>query len=301
MPMSDKAKIGFIGVGYMGHGMAKNIVDKGHPLVVLAHRNRAPVDDLIRRGAREVSSPAEVAKNSEIVFLCVTGSPQVEAIVRGPSGLKDGAHTGLIIVDCSTADPNSTLALAEELRPLGVHLVDAPLGGTPAAAWKGKLSTMVGASAEIFAKISPVVATWAAKIDHIGVVGDGHKMKLINNFLSLGYGAIYAEALALAQKSGIAPAAFDRVIRGSRMDCGFYQTFMKYVLDRDRDAHKFTLANAAKDLRYLAAMADAAAIANPIGNAVKNCYATAVATGKGEEFVPMISDYIAAQNGTKLT
>jgi 3-hydroxyisobutyrate dehydrogenase-like beta-hydroxyacid dehydrogenase len=298
--VSTKAKIGFIGVGYMGHGMAKNIVEKGHPLTVLAHHNRAPVDDLVRRGAREVGDPAEIAKNSEIVFLCVTGSSQVEAIIRAPRGLKDGAHSGLIIVDCSTADPNSTLALAEELHRLGVHLVDAPLGGTPTAAWEGKLSTMIGASPEIFAKISPILATWAAKIDHIGAVGDGHKMKLINNFLSLGYGAIYAEALALAQKSGIAPAAFDRVIRGSRMDCGFYQTFMKYVLDRDRDAHKFTLANAAKDLRYLAAMADAAGIANPIGNAVKNSYAAAVVTGKGQEFVPMISDFVAAQNGTTL-
>jgi 3-hydroxyisobutyrate dehydrogenase-like beta-hydroxyacid dehydrogenase len=297
--VSVKARIGFIGVGYMGHGIAKNIVEKGYPLTVLAHHNRAPVDDLIRRGARELGDPAAVAKSSEIVFLCVTGSAQVEMIIRGPCGLKDGAQPGLIIVDCSTADPNSTLALAEELRPLGVDLVDAPLGGTPAAAWEGKLSTMIGASAEIFAKISPVVATWATKIDHVGAVGDGHKMKLINNFLSLGYGAIYAEALTLAQKSGIAPAAFDRVIRGSRMDCGFYQTFMKYVLDRDRDAHKFTLANAAKDLRYLAAMADAAGIANPIGNAVKNSYAAAVATGKGEEFVPTISDYIARQNGTK--
>jgi 3-hydroxyisobutyrate dehydrogenase-like beta-hydroxyacid dehydrogenase len=266
----------------------------------LAHRNRAPVEDLIRRGAREAQTAADIARDSDVVFICVTGSVQIEAIVRGPNGLKSGAHAGLIIADCSTADPTSTIALADELKPLGVAFIDAPLGGTPAGAWEGKLSTMIGASPDVFEKIRPVAATWAAKIDHIGNVGDGHKMKLINNFLSLGYGAIYAEALVLAQKSGIAPAAFDRVIRGSRMDCGFYQTFMKYVLERDRDAHKFTLANAAKDLRYLGALADAAQLANPLGNAVKNTYATAVATGRADDFVPMISDFIAGQNGTKL-
>jgi 3-hydroxyisobutyrate dehydrogenase-like beta-hydroxyacid dehydrogenase len=298
--MSPKEKVGFIGVGLMGHGIAKNIVEKGHPLTIMAHRNRAPVEDLIRRGAREAKTPAEIAGDSDIVFICVTASAQIEAIVKGSNGLKSGAHAGLIIADCSTADPTSTIALADELKPLGVDFIDAPLGGTPAGAWEGKLSTMIGASPEVFEKIRPVAATWAAKIDHIGPVGDGHKMKLLNNFLSLGYGAIYAEALALAQKSGIAPSAFDRVIHGSRMDCGFYQTFMKYVLERDRDAHKFTLANAAKDMRYLEAMADAAQIANPLGNAVKNTYAAAVATGRGEDFVPMISDFIAGRNGTQL-
>src|SRR5450755_3089623 len=165
--MSVKAKIGFIGVGLMGHGIAKNIVEKGHPLTVLAHRNRVPVDDLIRRGAEEAKSPAEVAKNADVVFICVTGSPQIEAIVRGPNGLKSGAHSGLIIADCSTADPTSTVSLAEELKPLGVDFIDAPLGGTPTGAWEGKLSTMIGASTAVFERIRPIVSTWAAKIDHI--------------------------------------------------------------------------------------------------------------------------------------
>src|SRR5436190_24085656 len=125
-------RIGFIGIGLMGHGMAKNLLEKGHPLIVLGHRNRAPVDDLVGRGAAEAQSPAEVARSSNIVFLCVTGSPEVEALVRGAEGLKTGASRGLIIVDCSTSDPNSTIALAAELKSIGVAFCDAPLGGTPA-------------------------------------------------------------------------------------------------------------------------------------------------------------------------
>ncbi len=298
--MTGKPQIGFIGVGFMGHGMAKNILEKGFSLTVLGHRNRAPIDALVAQGAKEAKCAADLAKSCDIIFICVTGSPQIEALVRGPEGLKAGAKKGLIIADCSTADPTSTLALAAELAPLGVHFIDAPLGGTPAQAESGKLSTMIGASAEVFERVKPVCLAWAAKVDHIGAVGDGHKMKLLNNFLSLGYGAIYAEALTLAQKTGISPKVFDSVLRGSRMDCGFYQTYFDYVINRNRDAHKFTIANAAKDTRYLAAMADAAGVANPVGSAVKNAFAAALAAGKGEEFVPMLSDFVAAGSGVRL-
>ena len=298
--MADKPSIGFIGTGFMGHGMAKNIVEKGFALAIMGHHNRAPVDDLVTRGARELRTAKDVAAASDIIFLCVTGSPQVEALVRGADGLVAGARKGAIIADCSTSDPVSTLALAAELGAKGIHFIDAPLGGTPAQAEAGKLWAMVGASPEVFERIKPVCEAWAAKVDHIGEVGVGHKMKLLNNFLSMGYGAIYAEALTLAQKTGISPAVFDTVIRGSRMDCGFYQTYFQYVLTRDRDAHKFTIANAAKDMRYLASLADAEGVANPVGAAVKNAYASALAAGKGGDYVPMLSDFVAAANGVKL-
>lgn len=299
--MKDKPRIGFIGVGLMGHGMAKNIVEKGYALTVMANRNRKPVDDLLARGAREVADPAAIAAASDIVFLCVTGSPQVEATIRGPKGLAAGAAPGTIIIDCSTSDPTSTLALAAELAMKDVTLVDAPLSRTPKEAWEGKLDTMVGCDEATFATIRPVLETWAGRVVHIGATGDGHKMKLINNFLAMGYAALYSEALSLAQKSGITPARFDSVIRGGRMECGFYQTFMTYVLQRDRDAHKFTLANAFKDMRYLEALASANGVANPIGNAVKNSFGYAVNAGRAEDYVPMLSDFVAAANGTSLT
>lgn len=298
---SSEERIGFIGVGLMGHGMARNIVEKGYPLTVMARRNRAPVEDLIGRGAREAATAKAVAEASTIVFLCVTASADVEALVRGPDGLKEGLRPGSVIVDCSTADPNSTLALAAELEPLGIAFVDAPLSRTPKEAWEGTLDTMVGASDEMFARLKPVLDTWAGRVVHIGATGDGHRMKLINNFVSLGYAALYSEALALAQKVGITPARFDSVIRGGRMDCGFYQTFMRWTLEGDRDAHKFTLANAGKDLRYLESMADAAGVANPMGNAVKNGFALAIAGGRAAEFVPMLATFVAAMNGVELS
>lgn len=297
---ATKESIGFIGVGLMGQGMAQSLLNKGFPLTVMGHRNRKPVEELVAAGAKEAKTPKELAQNASIIFLCVTGSPQVEAVVNGPDGIAAGAKPGTVIVDCSTSDPGVTVKLAAELEAKGLHLADAPLGGTPSQAALGQLSAMIGASPEVFARIKLACEAWAQKVVHLGPVGDGHKMKLLNNFLSMGYAAIYAEALTVASKIGITPQTFDSVLRGSRMDCGFYQTFMQYVLERDRNAHKFTLVNALKDVRYLESVANAAGVPNPIGNAVKNSFASAVAAGKGEDYVPMLSDFIAERSGVSL-
>lgn len=294
---AQNKRIGFIGVGLMGHGMAKNILLGGYPLTVLGHRNRTPVDNLVALGATESQDAAEVARNSDIVFLCVTGTPQVEALVRGERGLKSGAHEGLVIVDCSTAEPTSTLALADELAPLGVRFVDAPLSRTPKEAEAGTLDTMVGADEETLAEIRPVLECWAGNIIPVGPVGSGHTMKLLNNFVALGYGALYSEAIALGMKSGITPEVFHSVIGTGRLANGFYDTFMSYVVGRDPEAHKFTIANAHKDMRYLAGVANATGGVNLISSMVRNYYASADANGRGEAYIPTLSDWVMEMNG----
>ncbi|HHZ07607.1 MAG TPA: NAD(P)-dependent oxidoreductase [Rhizobiales bacterium] len=295
----ERERIGFVGVGLMGHGMAKNIVEKGFPLAVIAHRNRAPVDDLVARGAREVGSLVELAGASDIVVLCVTGSPEVEAVVNGPGGLASAGRP-LLVVDCSTSDPSSTVRLARELAPGGITLVDAPLSRTPKDAEAGTLDVMAAGDPAVFARLRPVLEAFAGRIVHTGPVGSAHTMKLLNNFVSLGYAAIYAEALALGAKAGITPKTFDAVIRGGRMDCPFYQTFFQWVVGRDPDAHRFAIRNGLKDLSYLAAFANAAGAANPLGAAVRNSFAVATTTGHGDDFVPMLADVIAGLNGVSL-
>jgi hypothetical protein len=292
--------VGFIGLGLMGHGMAKNLVDKGYALSIFARKPSAATEDLQQRGATLRASETEVARHASVVFLCVTGSKDVEAIVRGPQGLKAGLAPGSVLVDCSTSDPVSTNALLAELQAIGVHLVDAPLSRTPKEAWEGTLDTMVGAEPEVFARVQPLLQTFAGRIVHLGGPGTGHRMKLINNFVSLGYAALYAEALTVANAVGITPAMFDAVIRGGRMDNLFYQTFMEYTLRGNREAHKFTLTNAFKDLRYLESMADDAGVANSMGNAVKNAFGLAVQSGGPQAMVPMLPELIAALSGVDL-
>lgn len=290
--------IGFVGVGLMGHGMAKNLLKAGYEVKVIAHRNRAPVEDLLAQGASEAATLAELGAASTIVHICAPGSPDVERIV---AELIPSLPAGAVIVDCSTSDPNSTIALADKLEASGFQMADAPLGGTPVQAEAGELATMVGASDETFKRIEPVLSAWAKSSVHLGPVGTGHKMKLLNNFLSLGYAAMYSEAIALSEKVGISIEQFDSVIRGSRMDCGFYQTFMGHALEGNREAHKFTLNNAVKDLMYLESMADGATLSNPIGNAVKNSFVEAKSAGGDgpEDYVPHLVDYVRKRNGIK--
>ena len=126
MNAETKPRIGFIGLGLMGHGMAKNLVTKGYPLTVRVHRNRKPLEDLVAAGAKEVATDAEVARASDIVFLCVTGTPQVEAIVYGVNGLLSAAREGLIVVDTSTAEPASTASIRIDFGAKRALFVDAP-------------------------------------------------------------------------------------------------------------------------------------------------------------------------------
>ena len=123
--------VGLIGVGLMGHGIGKNIVEKGFALNVLAHRNREPVEDLVKRGAKELTSAAEIAAASDMVILCVTGTPQVEEAVYGEAGLLKGVKKGLIIADCSTAVPDSTIKISADLASKGIYFVDTPMTRTP--------------------------------------------------------------------------------------------------------------------------------------------------------------------------
>ncbi|WP_341213024.1 NAD(P)-dependent oxidoreductase [uncultured Limimaricola sp.] len=298
--MTDKAKIGFIGLGFMGRGMAANLARAGYPMMVKGNRDRAPVEALVAQGAVEAPSPREMAESCEIIHLCLSNSGQVEAVIRGEDGILASGRKGLIVIDTTTADPVSTAALATEMAAAGMTLVDAPLGRTPKEAEEGTLDAMVGCDAETFAKVKPVIEVWAGNITHVGDTGSGHRMKLVMNFISMGYAALYAEALTMGVKSGLSPQAVREVIGGSRLSNGFFDTFMRAAVARERDVHRFTITNAAKDTRYAAAMATEAGMANPLGAAIRNAFAQMEAAGKGGDYVPWLADHVAALNGLDL-
>ncbi|MCA8880446.1 MAG: NAD(P)-dependent oxidoreductase [Rhodobacteraceae bacterium] len=301
--MSDgtaKPVVGFIGVGLMGHGIAANMLKAGYPLWIKGNRNRDPVEDLLQKGAREAASPREIAERSEIVQLCLPNSAAVEAAVLGDNGIAASGKAGLIVIDSTTADPMSTERLAALLAGAGMTMVDAPLGRTPKEAEEGTLDAMVGADDATYARIRPLIECWAGAISRTGPVGSAHKMKLIMNFIGMGYAAIYAEALSLGVKSGIAPQTIRDVIGASRLSNGFFDTFMRYGVGRDPEAHKFTLENAGKDVRYVASMALATGTLNPMGAAIRNYFAHTVSSGNGQDYVGALSDHVARLNGIDL-
>ena len=294
------AKVGFIGLGYMGHGMAGCLLTAGHELMVKGNRNREPVDDLVSRGATEAATPRDMAAACEVVHLCLSNSPQVEAVFEGEDGLLAGAHAGLIVIDTTTADPTSTRRLAAALAEKGAFLVDAPLGRTPKEAAEGTLDAMVGGDAEAVERAMPFIECWAKAITKTGPVGTGHVMKLLMNFTSMGYASMYAEALVLAAKSGLNPKIYREVIGKSRLSNGFFETFMTGAIGGEPNIHKFTIANASKDLRYADAMATEAGVVNLLGNTFKQYFAQAEATGHSSEFVASMAHHVAALNGLDL-
>jgi 3-hydroxyisobutyrate dehydrogenase-like beta-hydroxyacid dehydrogenase len=298
--MSDKPIVGFIGLGLMGHGIAKNILKGGYELWVKGRHNRKPVESLLSMGAREAASPREMAARCDVVQLCLSNSQQVEEVLRGEEGIIAGARPGLFVVDSSTADPNSTAKLAQELAAKKGIMVDAPLGRTPQEAEEGSLDAMIGCDDATFKALQPLIYCWAKNVKHVGPVGSGHKMKLLMNFIGMSYGALFSEAVVLGVKMGISPQTIRDVIAPSRMGNGFFDTFMRYVVDRDREAHKFSIANAAKDLRYVNNLANEAKTMNVIGSAARQYYAHVEAIGRGDDYVPMLSDHVAALNGLNL-
>jgi 3-hydroxyisobutyrate dehydrogenase-like beta-hydroxyacid dehydrogenase len=176
-------------------------------------------------------------------------------------------------------------------------LIDAPLGRTPAEAEAGTLDTMVGADQATFDQVKPILDCWAGNVVHLGPVGLGHKMKLINNFIAMGYAALYSEAIGIARKAGLSKEQFHAVVGSSRMRNGFYDTFMKWTMEGDENAHRFTISNAHKDMRYLSSLANEVGALHPIQAMVKNSFAGMEAAGQAQRYVPMLADFVAIQNG----
>ena len=264
-------RVGFAGTGLMGRGMAKNILAAGFPLAVVAHHSRVPIEELVEQGATELPSYRQLAADSDLVIVCVTGTPEVESVVHEPDGLLEGAHAGLIVVDCSTSEPSSSMRIAAALAERGASFVDAPLARTPIEAEAGRLNAMVGASQADFARVRPVLSACCENIFHMGPAGSGHKTKLVYNFITMGYAALIAEALCACAATEVDLKRFAEVVSAGGANSGIFQLIVPKAIERgDCSGLNFSLANAEKDLRYYNRMADGVPLSGILGRAVQH-------------------------------
>lgn len=285
-------RIGFIGLGLMGHGMAANLLRKGFPLAVKVNRDRSRLQDILAAGAREYATNAEVAQASDVVILCVSGSPQVEEIVFGAEGIASAARPGLIVIDTSTAEPGSTAKIRDMLADKGTTFVDAPLARTPKEAEEGRLNSMVGADDATFDKVKPVLAAFCENIFHVGPPGAGHTLKLVNNFMALTIAASIAEAFAVAAKSGVRLDKLFEVVSQGALNSNIFQMIAGGAVQGDLTRMKFSIRNAAKDLRYYTHLAESIPVASFLGEAAHQSFEQAVALGLGDR---LIASMIEAQ------
>ncbi len=284
-----KKRIGMVGIGLMGHGIATNLLKHGHELAMLEHPGNQPLDALKAAGALSFTSAAELAARSEVVILVLTGSPQVEEVLTGDGGVLAGLKPGSVVIDCSTAIPSSTLRMAQAVRNAGSAFLDSPMTRTPKEAAEGRLNLLVGGDAALFAAWRPLLACFAENIIHVGAVGAGHSTKLLHNFVSLGMVALLAEAAACAQRNGVAADVFVDVLAKGGGGGIALERIRPYLLAGDTSGLRFSIANACKDLGYYNTMARDAGAHMAIAGSVLSTLEDAVARAAPGALLPELS------------
>lgn len=272
--MTTTRQVGLAGVGLMGHGIASSLLRAGHQVCFLEHSGNQPVDDLLSAGATSLSSGCDVAQSADVVILCVTGSPQVEAVLFEPNGVLAGLKPGSVIVDCSTALPSSTEKVAARVARAGGRFMDAAMTRTPKEAAEGRLNLIVGAPTALFDDMLPLLQDFAENIAHVGEVGAGHTLKLLHNFVSLGFSAVLAEATATSRKAGISDAALLDVLSAGGGGGVVLERLRPYIADNDPSGFRFTVANASKDLGYYHTMTHELGVERGVAGAIHALYSS---------------------------
>lgn len=293
----SKPIIGFIGLGLMGFAMVGRLQDLGYQLVVTPNRSRPNIDAAVARGATEVANAREVAAASDIVMLCMDTSASVEGRMRGPDGVIAGLRDGAVVVDFGTSLPSSTRALGEEVATAGGAYLDAPLGRTPAHAKDGLLNIMAAGEKAAFDKVEPVLKDLGENVFHLGALGSGHTIKLMNNFFGMTIANAISEAFAMADLAGIEREKMYDVIAAGPLRSGMMDFVKAYAVDGDPNQLEFAIKNAAKDVGYYAQMAKDAGVDSVMVKGPLSALEDACDNGQADDMVCQMVDYYVKRYG----
>lgn len=289
-------RIGFIGLGRMGRPMAANLQKKGFALTV-HDINPAAVATLTELGARAVGSAAEIAKASDIVITMVPGSPELRAIALGPDGLLANGRPGQILMDMSTVEPQATDEVIRQAAARGITVVDAPVGRLSSHADRGESLFMVGASAEDFQRVRPLLEAMGTTIHHCGKAGTGIRTKLVNNYLAVVSCQLNAEALALSQRLGLNLEMTLEVINGTTAQNGQLRlNWPSKVLAGDISPG-FTIDLAHKDLTLILNAANAARVPMPLAAVAREMFSLARSTSYAQADFSAVADVLCEAAG----
>ncbi|WP_299826190.1 NAD(P)-dependent oxidoreductase [uncultured Roseobacter sp.] len=287
--------IGFIGLGLMGAAMVGRLQDKGYGMTVTANRSRPNVDAAVARGATEVATARDVAAASDIVMLCMDTSDSVESRMRGADGVIAGLKPGAVVIDFGTSLPGSTRALGDEVAAAGGTYMDAPLGRTPSHAKDGLLNIMAAGDKAAFDKVEPVLKDLGENVFHLGALGSGHTIKLMNNFFGMTVANAMAEAFAMADVAGIDRQQLYDVMAAGPLHSGMMDFVAGYGLKGDPNQLAFAIKNAAKDVGYYARMADEAGVESIMSKCALSALREATETGHGDNMVSQMIDFYASK------
>ena len=280
--------IGFIGVGYMGYGIAKNILKAGHNLFVVANKNRNPIEKIVAEGAVEVESIDNFkTKKLNVLFKCVTNTPIAKEIAKKISKILD---KDTLVIDITTHNKTGSIETEEIYKLNNIHYIECPVMGGPVQAEEGVLGGIVGASDQNFKLAEPYLKNFCKNYFHFGAVGTGAKSKLLNNFLTLGNAALINHMAKAARKFDLdLQKLFDVAKLGSGNSAALNRVFDN-LLKGDFTGFKFTASNSVKDLSYIQDLLKDFPEAEKVADVNKNYFQKAVDDGYGENFISELID-----------
>ncbi len=293
--MSSKVDmIGFIGLGVMGEAMCHNLITKGHWPVTAYDIDPQPLVRIAWAGGEAASSAGSVVDRADLVIMCLPGGEQVRALMLGPNGMIARVRAGQYVVDMSTSPPNLMQEMETATAERGAYFADAPIARTRQAAKNGTLAIMVGASADVFAVIRPILAVMGSDILHCGAPGAGQVVKIMNNMVLFQTVAALAEAISLAERAGVdAQVLLDTMSKGSGDSFALRNHAMKCLLPETYPDKAFSVKYAAKDLSYALQMAQKLAVHTPGAQHVAALFEQAIKAGDGDLYFPVIRKQLA--------
>ena len=286
---TSSTRIGFIGLGVMGEPICSNLARTSGLPVIAPDLDPAPAQRLVAEGVKTAASPAEIMATSDLVFLSLPSGEVVERLARQPDGLLAHLRRDQIIIDTGTTGVSTTRTLAQDFAKRGAHWVDAPVARTRAAAIAGTLSVMVGASEALYARVEPLIATFAEEITRCGETGAGQVVKILNNMVLFETVMALGEARLMAERAGVDPALlFDTLTKGSADSFALRNHGMKALLPGDFPERAFSVRYALKDLRYALDMAEQSGVDARGARTVQGWFAAAIVNGLGDRYHPVI-------------
>lgn len=290
--------IGFIGLGLMGRAMVECLQKANYELVVLGNRDRTGVEEAISRGGREAKSAKDLAAQVDIVMICVGTSEQVEQRIYGDNGVLAGAKAGQVVIDFGTSLPASTLKIGADLAAKRATYLDAPLGRTPAHAKDGLLNIMCAGDESAYQQVKPVLDVLGENVFHLGKLGNGHTIKLLNNYYAMTSATAMAEAFAMADAAGIERDALFNVLAAGPNRSGMMEFIRNFAVEGKIDL-AFSAANARKDIGYYRQMAADLDQHSRMSGCTYSLLSEVCESGDADKMVPEIVDWMSEHLGSE--
>ena len=293
-----KPAIGFLGLGMMGGQMARRLVSSGYA-VTGYDIDPARMRDCAEAGAKLADSPARVAEVADVVLSSLTDPAAVRRAYLGEDGVLAAVRRGATLIDLSTIDPDTWREVAAAAMARGADCLDAPISGGPADAGSGGLVFMVGGEAAVLESVRPVLDALARELHHVGPLGSGYIVKLVNNVMSMGNMVVAAEAMVLGVRAGMDPARLFEILKNSGGRSHHFLKRMPSVLAGDFSP-SFSIALSRKDVGLALTLAASLGMPMHVASAVKQVYETAMADGLGNQDMAAVTKLYEAWTGVQV-